>query len=120
MRRTIAWTAVAFGLAAAAASTSGIAKDIVEIRLRGHFYAEPATVRITVAVEPAPNHRALLIEADGETVISVQRTQGRMRHTQLEVDLPWAVVWTIKRGKVLRTQGYMSKAHALEAVGLSE
>ena len=66
MRRTIAWTAVAFGLAAAAASTPGIAKDIVEIRLRGHFYAEPATVRITVAVEPAPNHRALLIEADGE------------------------------------------------------
>ena len=62
-----------------------------------------------------------LIEAeDGETVISVQRTQGRTRHTQFEVDLPWAVVWTIRQGKVLRTQGYLSKAEALEAAGLSE
>jgi hypothetical protein len=38
----------------------------VEIRLRGHYFAEPATVRITVAVEPAADHRALIIEADGE------------------------------------------------------
>jgi len=45
---------------------SGSAKDILEIRLRGHYYAEPATVHITVAVEPGPDNRALLVEADGE------------------------------------------------------
>jgi ketosteroid isomerase-like protein len=61
-----------------------------------------------------------LIEAeDGETVVSVQRTQGRMRHTQIEVDLPWAVVWTVRDGKALRAHGYASKAEALEAAGLS-
>jgi hypothetical protein len=44
----------------------GTAKDLIEIRLRGHYYAEPATVRITVAVEPGPENRALLVEADGD------------------------------------------------------
>jgi ketosteroid isomerase-like protein len=62
-----------------------------------------------------------LIEAeDGETVVSVQRTQGRMRHSGLDVDLPWAAVWTLKNGKALRAHGYMTKAEALEAAGLRE
>ena len=46
---------------------AGNAKEILEIRLRGHYYAEPATVHITVAVEPGPDNRALLVEADGES-----------------------------------------------------
>jgi hypothetical protein len=50
----------------AAASTVGDANDIVEIRLRGRYYAEPATVQITVAVEPDAVNRALRVEADGE------------------------------------------------------
>jgi ketosteroid isomerase-like protein len=61
-----------------------------------------------------------LIEAeDGETVVSVQRTQGRMRHTGLDVDLPWAAVWTIKDGRAVRGHGYMTRAQALEAAGLN-
>lgn len=65
MKRTLASLALALPLVAVAVA-SGLAEEIVEIRLRGHYYAEPATVRITVAVEPAANHRALVIEADGE------------------------------------------------------
>ena len=42
------------------------AREIVEIRLRGHYYPAPATVLITVAVEPAADHTALLIEADSD------------------------------------------------------
>jgi hypothetical protein len=42
----------------------GGARDVVEIRLYGHYFAEPATVRITVAVEPDAENRALRIEAD--------------------------------------------------------
>ena len=62
-----------------------------------------------------------LIEADdGETVVSVQRTQGRMRSTELDVDIPWAVVWTVRDGKALRAHGYMTRAQALEAAGLRE
>jgi ketosteroid isomerase-like protein len=61
----------------------------------------------------------IIAGADGETVVSVQRTQGRMRHTQLKTDVQWAGVWTFREGKVLRCQGYMRKAEALAAAGLS-
>lgn len=42
------------------------AEEIVEIRVRGHYYAAPATVPIVVAVEPRAENRTLVIEADGE------------------------------------------------------
>jgi hypothetical protein len=41
------------------------AKDNVEIRLSGHFYAEPATVQMIIAVEPNAENRTLRVEADG-------------------------------------------------------
>jgi hypothetical protein len=57
-------------LAAALLGTAGTivgdANGVVEIRLRGRYFAEPATVQITVAVEPDEENRALRIEADSE------------------------------------------------------
>jgi ketosteroid isomerase-like protein len=62
-----------------------------------------------------------LIDAgDDETVVSVQRLQGRMRHSQIEMNAEWATVWTLRGGKALRAHGYLTKAQALEAVGLRE
>lgn len=49
---------------AALSGTVG-AKDNVEIRLSGHFYAEPATVQMIIAVEPNAENRTLRVEADG-------------------------------------------------------
>lgn len=63
MRRFIAWTT----LTAALMTTASDAGEVVEIRLRGRYFSEPATVQITVAIEPAKNQRALVIEADGES-----------------------------------------------------
>ena len=42
------------------------AKELVEIRVRGHYFSAPATVPITVAVEPAARNRMLVVEADSE------------------------------------------------------
>ena len=42
------------------------AKEMVEIRVSGRYYAAPATVSLVVAVEPGERNRALLVEADGE------------------------------------------------------
>ena len=53
-------------LLSAVGSTVGDANDIVEIRLRGRYYAEPATVQITIAVEPDAVNRSLRVEADSE------------------------------------------------------
>jgi hypothetical protein len=46
----------------------GDARDVVEIRLHGRYFIEPATVHILVAVEPDAENRALRIEADGDAV----------------------------------------------------
>ncbi len=50
------------------AGTAGAAKDNVEIRLTGHFYAEPATVQLVIAVEPDAENRTLRVEADGDSM----------------------------------------------------
>ena len=65
MKRFIAWTTLTTALIPLVAVT-GDAGELVEIRLRGRFYAEPATVQITVAVEPGESHRMLRIAADGD------------------------------------------------------
>ena len=61
---------IAFAVFAAALMTTGArpghANEVVEILLRGHYFVEPATVQITVAVEPDAKNRSLRIEADGE------------------------------------------------------
>jgi hypothetical protein len=46
----------------------GSAKDNVEIRLNGRFFAEPATVQLVVAVEPNADNRKLRVEADGDSM----------------------------------------------------
>ena len=57
---------------------------------------------------------------DGERVVSVQTVRGRFRHSSLPTNVEWAGVWTVRGGKVARAQGYLSRAEALEAVGLRE
>ncbi len=42
------------------------AKQVVEIRVRGHFFAAPATVPVTIAVEPGASNRSLVVEADSD------------------------------------------------------
>ena len=49
--------------AALMAAPSVLANDVVEIRLGGYYYAEPATVRFIVAVTPDPSYQTLRIEA---------------------------------------------------------
>jgi ketosteroid isomerase-like protein len=62
----------------------------------------------------------ILEAGGGDTIVTVVRTSGRMRHTGLEAKVKWAVVWSFQRGKVVRAHGYLSKAEALEAAGLRE
>jgi hypothetical protein len=77
----------------AAGSVVGDANDIVEIRLRGRYYTEPATVQITVAVEPAAVNRALRIEAESEHMfrsseITLQGADEKRIHTLEFKNLP--------------------------------
>jgi ketosteroid isomerase-like protein len=59
-----------------------------------------------------------VVEApDGETLVSVQRTQGRMRHTGMKTNVQWATKWTIRDGKVLRAYGYLTRAEPSKPPG---
>ena len=42
------------------------AKQLIEIRMRGFYFAAPATIPVTVAVEPGANNRSLIVEVDGD------------------------------------------------------
>ena len=53
-------------------------------------------------------------------VLGVQRLTGRAKLSGTQTDLRYALVSTIRDGKVVRAREYMSLDQALEAVGLSE
>ena len=50
----------------AGATTPGTAAGVVDLKLSGAYFSEPATLQMTVTVEPNDANRTLWIEADGE------------------------------------------------------
>jgi hypothetical protein len=69
------------------------AQNVVEIRIRGRFFPEPATVRLTVAVEPSPENRTLVVEADGDRLyrsseVALEGEHGKRLHTLEFKNLP--------------------------------
>ena len=61
-----------------------------------------------------------LIDAGDEHVIAVVTRRARGRASGVEVERPFALVWMLREGKVVRVVWFLSRAEALEAVGLSE
>jgi ketosteroid isomerase-like protein len=56
----------------------------------------------------------------GERVIVIQREYQRGKGSGIEVEIDTATVFDVRGGRIVRIQGYMNPAAALEAVGLSE
>jgi hypothetical protein len=91
--RFIALSFLGLILVGGAGSIVGDANDIVEIRLRGRYYAEPATVQITIAVEPDAVNRALRVEAESERMfrsseITLEGANEKRIHTLEFKNLP--------------------------------
>ena len=89
------------------------AKDNVEIRISGHFFAEPATVQMIVAVEPNAENRTLRVEADGDnmfcaTELSLAGDREQRLHTIQFKNLA-AGEYTL-RAQVLSTSSVRSQA----------
>ena len=96
------------------------AQDVVEIRLRGRYFSDPATVRITVAVEPNADNRALRVEADGDRLfrsseVVLNGEDGKRLHTLEFKNLP-AGSYTI-RAAVLSTAQVRGAAEEFLVVG---
>ena len=96
------------------------AQDVVEIRLRGRYFSDPATLRITIAVHPDPANRALRIEADGDRLfrsseVVLDGEAGKRLHTIEFKNLP-AGNYTI-RAAVLSSRDVRGAAEELIVVG---
>ena len=61
-----------------------------------------------------------LTDAGEDKVIAVVRLSGRAKLSGVETDLTFAVVSTIRDGKIARGREYWTRDEALEAAGLSE
>jgi len=54
---------------------------------------------------------------EGGVVLVGLRQTGRWKYTQLPTEVLWATLMTIRNGKLVHAQGYVSKAQALRAAG---
>ena len=60
----------------------------------------------------------LIDVGDGETVVMLLRLRGVASYTRIPIDQTWAAVWTIRNGKLVRAQGYVSRREAMKAARL--
>ena len=61
-----------------------------------------------------------LIDAGADRVVAVLEMSGRAKLSGVETRLTYAVLYTIRGGKIARGREYAARAEALEAAGLSE
>jgi ketosteroid isomerase-like protein len=61
-----------------------------------------------------------VLEVDLDRVLVCQRLGGRGKQSGIETQLSFAVVYTIRDGRLVTVREYATKGEALEAVSLSE
>ena len=91
----------------------GSAKSGVEIKISGRYFAEPATVQMIIAVEPASDNRTLRVEADGDnmycaTEVPLSGSNEKRLHT-IQFKNLMAGEYTL-RAQVLSTSSVTSQA----------
>jgi ketosteroid isomerase-like protein len=53
-------------------------------------------------------------------VLVLFTARGRGKGSSVEVEAHWAHLWTFRKGKATRVEGFIDRAEALQAVGLRE
>jgi ketosteroid isomerase-like protein len=61
-----------------------------------------------------------LRDVGDDRVLAIQRVKARAKVSGVEIDIRYAAVSTVRDGKIVRGQEYLSVDEALEAAGLSE
>ena len=56
----------------------------------------------------------------GDRVLVFGHVRARGRESGVELDSPMGWVFTVRHGKLMKAEGFLSRAKALEAAGLSE
>jgi ketosteroid isomerase-like protein len=61
-----------------------------------------------------------LLDIGDDRVLAVQRATGRAKASGVETEIRYAVVYTLREGKIVRGREYMDRKQALQAMGLRE
>jgi ketosteroid isomerase-like protein len=61
-----------------------------------------------------------VLDLDDERVLGVLRVNGRARLSRIETELSYAVIYTLRDGKIMGGREYADRSTALKAVGLEE
>jgi ketosteroid isomerase-like protein len=56
----------------------------------------------------------------GQHVVAVVRRHARGRASGVGLEAPFALVWTVREGKVIRVVWFLRREEAFEAAGLQE
>jgi ketosteroid isomerase-like protein len=56
----------------------------------------------------------------GDRVLALGHVKARGRGSGMQLDSPMGWIFTVRLGKVVKAEGFLSRDQALEAVGLSE
>lgn len=56
----------------------------------------------------------------GDRLVSIVRGRGRARHTGIELEVPFAYVWTFRDGRVIHFRSYLDPEEAVRAASLEE
>jgi ketosteroid isomerase-like protein len=61
-----------------------------------------------------------LVDLGDERILAVQHATGRAKGSGVETEIRYAVIYTLRDGKIVRGRQYIDRNHALEAAGLRE
>jgi ketosteroid isomerase-like protein len=61
-----------------------------------------------------------LTDLGDDRVLAMQHATGRAKGSGVETEIRYAVIYTVRDGKIVRGREYIDRNQALEAVGLSE
>jgi ketosteroid isomerase-like protein len=59
-----------------------------------------------------------LVDLGDDRVLAVQHATGRAKGSGIETEIRYAVIYTLRDGKIVRGREYIDRDHALDAAGL--
>jgi ketosteroid isomerase-like protein len=61
-----------------------------------------------------------ILDLGGDRVLAVQHVTGRAKGSGIETELRYAVVYTLREGKIVRAREYIDRQQAVEAAGVRD
>ena len=95
-------------------------RDFPEAGVRGPEAAWDFNLEAFEAFERVPIDDAELVDAGADKVLAHPQYDVRGRGSGANVEFDYWLVFTVRQGKILRTQWFEDRVDALEAAGLEE